>query len=243
MASEQDAGAARRGARGRRSRALTLAGGRARWSRRRWLRRGSSSRRRCGTPGRPGRRRADGVVVAVEPQRRTRCTLPLVPPLCQSSRRLRLQKWASPVASVALMRLGAGVGHHEDLTAGRVLDHAGHQAVGVVADEVEEAGVDGPPPASAAASARHSFMIATPALVPTLTAPALIMSSTSRSVRMPPDALTPMCSSRQSRSSSTSCTVAPGARGPWTSSRNRRRPARRSCRRAASACCPGSRSR
>ena len=31
----------------------------------------------------------------------TRCTLPLVPPLCQSSPRLRLQKWASPVASVA----------------------------------------------------------------------------------------------------------------------------------------------
>ena len=35
-------------------------------------------------------------------------------------------------------------------------------------------------------------MMETPALVPTRTAPALTMSSTSRSVRMPPDALTPM---------------------------------------------------
>ena len=32
---------------------------------------------------------------------RTRCTLPLVPPLCQSSRRLRLQKCASPVDNVS----------------------------------------------------------------------------------------------------------------------------------------------
>src|SRR5690606_36438856 len=30
----------------------------------------------------------------------TRCTLPLVPPLCQSSRRLRLQKCVSPLESV-----------------------------------------------------------------------------------------------------------------------------------------------
>ena len=52
-------------------------------------------------------------------------------------------------------------------------------------------------------------MMATPALVPTLTAPALTMRSRSAAVRMPPDALMPMWASRQSRSSSTSSTVAP----------------------------------
>ena len=35
-------------------------------------------------------------------------------------------------------RLGVGVGYHEDLAAGGVLHHAGHEAVAVVAHEVEE---------------------------------------------------------------------------------------------------------
>ena len=35
-------------------------------------------------------------------------------------------------------RLRIGVGDHEDLAAGGVLHHAGHEAVGVVAHEVEE---------------------------------------------------------------------------------------------------------
>ena len=35
-------------------------------------------------------------------------------------------------------RLGVGVGDHEDLAAGGVLHHAGHEAVGVVAHEIEE---------------------------------------------------------------------------------------------------------
>ena len=102
----------------------------------------------------------------------------------------------------------AGVGDHEHLAAVRGLDHAGHQAVRVVADELEEGGVVHGE-VSAPRQARHSFMMATPALVPTLTAPALTMRSTSAAVRMPPEALTPMCASRQSRSSSTSSTVAP----------------------------------
>ena len=71
----------------------------------------------------------------------TRCTLPLVPPLCHSSRRLRLQKCASPVASVAPHGLLVRVGDHEDLPAAGGLDDAGHEAVGAVAHELEEGAV------------------------------------------------------------------------------------------------------
>ena len=57
-------------------------------------------------------------------------------------------------------------------------------------------------------------MMTTPALVPSLTAPAPIMRCASAAVRMPPDALTPTLASRQSRRSSTSLTVAPCGPSP-----------------------------
>ena len=142
------------------------AGGGLPWPRRRWPRRGSSSTAPVWQAG-PAGSTARSTVSWSQSSRTdtTRWTLPLVPPLCHSSRRLRLQKCASPVRSVARSASSFGVGDHEHLAAVHGLDHAGHQAVGVVAHELEERVVVHHA-ATARPQARSSCMMATPALVP-----------------------------------------------------------------------------
>ena len=68
------------------------------------------------------------VAVAVGAHLAHASRLPEVSPFCQSTPRLRLQKWAKPVSAVRSQGLRVGVGHHQHVAARAVLDHDRHQA-------------------------------------------------------------------------------------------------------------------